>query len=86
MFKNEGKMKKPVVGIIANYALINGQYPAQSTGRMNIDAIADIVEQPSLSWLKADNKKFTIKVTSAPKREEAEPDINEQLIVEYYSR
>lgn len=52
----------------------------------NIDAIADIVEQPSLSWLKADNKKFTIKVTSAPKREEAEPDINEQLIVEYYSR
>ena len=52
----------------------------------NIDELADIIEQPGLSWLKADNKKFTIKVTSAPLREEAEPDINEQLIVEYYSR
>ncbi len=52
----------------------------------NIDELTDIVEQPSLSWLKADKKKFTIKITSAPLREEAEPDINEQLIVEYYSR
>lgn len=52
----------------------------------NIDQITDIVEQPSLSWLKADKKKFTIKVTSAPLREEAEPEINEQLIVEFYSR
>ncbi len=52
----------------------------------NIDDLAEVIEQPSLSWLKADNKKFTIKVTSVPTREEAEPDINEQLIVEYYSR
>lgn len=35
-------MQKPVVGIIANYVLINDQYPAQSTGRMNIDAIAEV--------------------------------------------
>ncbi len=39
-----------------------------------------------LSWLKSDVKKMTISVTGAPKREEAEADINEQLIVEYYSR
>lgn len=38
------------------------------------------------SWLKVDRKKFTIEVTALPPREEAEPDINEQLIVEYYSR
>jgi small subunit ribosomal protein S4 len=38
------------------------------------------------AWLKADRKKFSITVTGAPLREEAEPDINEQLIVEYYSR
>lgn len=37
-------------------------------------------------WLKADRKKLTISVTGLPTREEAEPDINEQLIVEYYSR
>jgi small subunit ribosomal protein S4 len=38
------------------------------------------------SWMKVDRKKRTITVTSEPTREEAEPDINEQLIVEYYSR
>lgn len=38
------------------------------------------------SWLKVDRKKLTITITGVPAREEAEPDINEQLIVEYYSR
>jgi small subunit ribosomal protein S4 len=37
-------------------------------------------------WLKANRKKFEITITGLPTREEAEPDINEQLIVEYYSR
>ena len=39
-----------------------------------------------LSWLKTDAKKMRIEITGAPKREEAEAGINEQLIVEYYSR
>ncbi len=39
-----------------------------------------------LSWMKADAKKMTIEITGLPKREEAEVGINEQLIVEYYSR
>jgi small subunit ribosomal protein S4 len=38
------------------------------------------------SWLKVDRKKVTLTVTGAPAREDAEPDIKEQLIVEYYSR
>jgi len=38
------------------------------------------------AWLKADRKKFTVTVTGVPSRDDAEPDINEQLIVEYYSR
>jgi small subunit ribosomal protein S4 len=38
------------------------------------------------SWVTTDRKKFTIKVTNLPVRTDAEPDINEQLIVEYYSR
>ncbi len=38
------------------------------------------------SWMKVDRKKLQITVTGLPLREEAEPDINEQLIVEYYSR
>ena len=37
-------------------------------------------------WLKVDRKKLSAKVTNIPTREDAEPDIKEQLIVEYYSR
>lgn len=49
------------------------------------DIVGNTVQQP-LSWLKSDHKKLTIEVTGIPTREEAEPEINEQLIVEYYSR
>lgn len=42
--------------------------------------------QKELSWIKTDLKNMQINVTSIPKREEAEDDINEQLIVEFYSR
>lgn len=37
-------------------------------------------------WLKVNRKKLELSVTGIPTREEAEPDIKEQLIVEYYSR
>jgi small subunit ribosomal protein S4 len=48
----------------------------------------DISPEPSSTpgWLKVNRKKFEISITGLPTREEAEPDINEQLIVEYYSR
>lgn len=49
------------------------------------DVVANSIQGP-LSWLKSDTKKLKIEVTGLPKREEAEADINEQLIVEYYSR
>jgi small subunit ribosomal protein S4 len=49
------------------------------------DVVNDSVQGP-LSWIKSDHKKLKISVTGLPKREEAETDINEQLIVEYYSR
>jgi len=49
------------------------------------DVINNSIQGP-LSWLKSDSKKLKIEVTGLPKREEAEADINEQLIVEYYSR
>jgi small subunit ribosomal protein S4 len=49
------------------------------------DVVANSIQGP-LSWLKSDTKKMKIEITGLPKREEAEADINEQLIVEYYSR
>ena len=52
----------------------------------NLANIVASSSQTPLSWLKADAKKMKIEVTGLPKREEAEVGINEQLIVEYYSR
>lgn len=49
------------------------------------DINANTVQAP-LSWLKGDINKLKIEITGLPARNEAEADINEQLIVEYYSR
>ena len=49
------------------------------------DVVNNSVQGP-LSWIKSDPKKLQIQITGVPKREEAEADINEQLIVEFYSR
>ena len=40
----------------------------------------------NVSWIKVDRVKVKVAVVALPARDEAEPDINEQLIVEYYSR
>ncbi|MCA9347146.1 30S ribosomal protein S4 [Candidatus Saccharibacteria bacterium] len=52
----------------------------------NLDDLSPAGNENSLSWLAADRKKVSFKVTGLPTREEAEPEIQEQLIVEYYSR
>jgi small subunit ribosomal protein S4 len=48
----------------------------------------DVSPAPSATpaWLKVNRKKVEVEVTGLPTRDDAEPDINEQLIVEYYSR
>lgn len=48
----------------------------------------DVSPAPSAvpTWLSVDRKKTTVKITGVPTRDDAEPEINEQLIVEYYSR
>lgn len=50
--------------------------------------IDDVSPAPSSTpgWLKVERKKVAVTVTGTPARDDAEPDINEQLIVEYYSR
>jgi small subunit ribosomal protein S4 len=52
----------------------------------NLANVAGAANQSPLSWLKSDVKKMKIEITGSPKREEAEVGINEQLIVEFYSR
>lgn len=51
----------------------------------NLDTVSPAVESTT-SWVKVNRKKLEIQVTALPSREEAEPEIKEQLIVEYYSR
>ena len=48
----------------------------------------DVSPAPSTTpeWIKVDRKKLTVKVAGMPQRDDAEPEIKEQLIVEYYSR
>jgi small subunit ribosomal protein S4 len=50
--------------------------------------LEDLSPAPSETpqWLKVDRKKHQITISGTPTREDAEPDIKEQLIVEYYSR
>ena len=51
-----------------------------------IDEVSPANPDAVPGWLKVDRKKLQITVTGTPSREDAEQDINEQLIVEYYSR
>lgn len=62
---------------------------AKSTKSAYFANLSEVVKnsvQKPLSWLKSDHKKMVIEITGLPKRDEAEDDINEQLIVEFYSR
>jgi small subunit ribosomal protein S4 len=50
-------------------------------------SIAGADKRPNASWLEIDRPNFTGTVKTAPAREDLnEPEIREQLIVEYYSR
>ncbi len=64
--------------------------PSETPGRCIPARVTASETSPAPSetpgWLKANRKKFEITITGVPTREEAEPDIKEQLIVEYYSR
>lgn len=51
-----------------------------------IDELSPMSPNDIPGWIKVNRKKLEITIGSLPSRDDAEPDINEQLIVEYYSR
>jgi small subunit ribosomal protein S4 len=57
-----------------------------NTYMKSLDELTGGLGKESVSWFSVDAKKMTIKVSGLPTREDAEVDINEQLVVEYYSR
>ena len=75
----------PSLQLKAGDELVVRDHSKNSDYFKRIDETSPALEA-TVGWLKVDRKKLTVTVTGTPTREEAEPDINEQLIVEYYSR
>lgn len=83
---NDRRIDIPSIRLKAGDVITVRPKSAKSGYFTHIDDVVNNSIQGPLSWLKSDAKKLKIEVTGLPKREEAEVDINEQLIVEYYSR
>lgn len=83
---NDRRVDIPSIRLKAGDTIVVRPKSTKTQYFLKIDDIAKESNQPTLSWLKGNPKKMTIEITGLPKREEAEPEINEQLIVEYYSR
>lgn len=60
----------------------------RSAGTEYFKKLDDVSPAPSTTptWIKVDRKNRKVAVVGLPTREDAEPEIKEQLIVEYYSR
>jgi len=83
---NGRRVDIPSIRVKAGDELVVRPKSVKSGYFSQIDDVVNNTVQGPLSWIKGDHKKLTISVTGEPKRDEAETDINEQLIVEYYSR
>ena len=76
---------------IPSYLVKAGETVAVRPQSKNIPYFKGVVEKNSSGgrvpvWISYDPGALSAQVTSMPRREDAEPGINEQLIVEYYSR
>ncbi|MFZ2494263.1 MAG: 30S ribosomal protein S4 [Candidatus Saccharimonadales bacterium] len=83
---NDRRVDIPSIRVKAGDVITVRPKSTKSDYFARIDDVVKNTSQVPLSWLKSDVKKLTISITGNPTRDEAEPDINEQLIVEYYSR
>ena len=83
---NDRRVDIPSIRVKAGDIIVVRPKSTTSGYFTNIDEVIGNTSQTPLSWMKSDVKKFKLEITGVPTREEAEPDINEQLIVEYYSR
>ena len=83
---NDRRVDIPSIRVKAGDVIVVRPKSLKSGYFSQLDEVVKTASAATLSWVKSDPKKMTITVTSTPTREEAEPDINEQLIVEYYSR
>lgn len=83
---NGRRVNIPSIRVKIGDEIVVRQKSSKSGYFAQIDDITKNSFQGPLSWLKSDPKELTVSITGLPKREEAEAEIKEQLIVEYYSR
>jgi small subunit ribosomal protein S4 len=82
---NDVRVDVPSIRLKPGDTLVVRPRSRQTDYFKRLDEVSPVPSE-SPAWLKVDRKKVTVSVTGAPSRDDAEPDINEQLIVEYYSR
>lgn len=83
---NDRRVDIPSIRVTAGDEIVLRSKSQTNEYFKNIDELSPANAEGALGWMKVNRKKFSISITGEPTREEAEIDINEQLIVEYYSR
>lgn len=83
---NGRRVDIPSIRVKAGDEIVVRPKSAKTEYFIHIDDVVKNTSQTPLSWMKSDVKNLKVVITGVPTREEAEPEINEQLIVEYYSR
>jgi small subunit ribosomal protein S4 len=82
---NDRRVDIPSIRLSVGDSVVLRPASKQNAYFKNLDEVSP-AGTDTYSWLKTDRKKVSVAVTALPPRDEAEPGINEQLIVEYYSR
>ena len=83
---NGRRVDIPSIRLKAGDEIVVRPKSAKSGYFAQLDDIVQTSSQPTFSWMKSDPKQVSISVTGLPQRSEGDADINEHLIVEYYSR
>ena len=82
---NDSRVDIPSIRLKPGDALTLRPHSQKTEYFKHLDDVSPVPSETP-GWLKVDRKKVAVSVTGLPSRDDAEPDINEQLIVEYYSR
>jgi small subunit ribosomal protein S4 len=82
---NGTRVDIPSIRVKAGDVLVIREHSKQTEYFKKLDDVSP-VPATIPAWIKVNRKKVELEITSLPGRDDAEPDIKEQLIVEYYSR
>lgn len=82
---NGRRVDIPSIRVVQGDEIVLRASSAKNEYFKNLDEVSP-APAATPAWLKINRKKLAVTVSGLPTREDAEPDIKEQLIVEYYSR